>query len=83
MSDGINSVYCFVEKDTKNSRGHLVPGLSAGGVEPATGRTLSLLVHKLPKEDKFFRLPGVRPAGICTWADQGPKTSKNNLPAPY
>lgn len=44
-------------------RDTFVPGLSAGGWSSAIGRTLSL--HKYTsslRRDKFFRLPGVRPA---------------------
>ena len=40
----------------------------------AVGRTLSLRKYTGSlRRDKFSRLPGVRPAGICTWADQGAK----------
>lgn len=35
------------------------------------------------RRDTFPRLPGVRPARIYTWADQGAKDNKSNLPVPY
>lgn len=74
MSDGINSVHCFVETETEDSSGTPCPRPPREEWSSAVGSTQGL--HKYTsslRRDKSPRLPGVRPARTCTWADQGAK----------